>query len=438
MIVIPETVPGLQNKKERYTIMMKKVIAMLLMLTMVFSMAACGDGGTENKTPSESEKNTGNESNAGDDTQKEGTGYVVTENDMSNMEGSIAWVGGMAISSTSDKLQWRGFCEQLATYGNYNVVDMGPAEFTQAAQIDKIQECIAQKVAAIVISPVTDTGVEEALQQAINSGIKVISFNGRAPVSVRTTHVNQCNPYTFAEQNVATSVLQTLGVDFDYDQDSLVEDAKAAAADYGQTVKIGVISTLPDAAIQSAWLRAIEAAAKDYAVDIELDVKYTNNDVAQGSVLLNSFEMQGDIKSIICLATNTVTTIAEEINQLGSDIKLTGCMWASSAVDYTASGLDEDAYDYAIPWGFGWDFEWWGEVMAATVVATLNGDYTGEIGQTITVNPTATYPEGAEITTVESSRDTETGGSEIFAQDPVMYYAGNINEWVDQENSVAK
>ena len=364
--------------------------------------------------------------------------FNVSENDMAHMEGAIAWVGGMAISSTSDKLQWRGFVEQLKTLGEYNLVDMGPAEFTQAAQIDKIEECIAQKVAAIVISPVTDSGVEEVLKKAINNGIKVISFNGRAPVSVRTTHVNQCNPITFAEQSLATAVLETLNVPFDYNQANLVEAAVAAAKETGKSVKIGVISTLPDAAIQSAWLRCIDDATAAYENGIELDVKYTNNDVAQGSVLLDAFEMQGDVKAIICLATNTITTIAEEIVQLESDIKLTGCMWASSAVDYTAASVEEDAYEYAIPWGFGWDFEWWGEVMAATTVAMLKGEYTGAVGETITVNPTATYPDGATLVTAVTTKSTEENGTEIFAQDPVMYYAGNVQDWVNQENSVVK
>ena len=397
---------------------MKRIISIILVALMVIGLFGC------NTTPSESENS------------KDPSGYTVTENDMEHLEGAIAWVGGMAISSTSDKLQWRGFCEQLATWGNYNVVDMGPAEFTQAAQIDKIEECIAPKVAAIIISPVTDSGVEEVLQKAINAGIKVISFNGRATANVRTTHVNQCDPNAFAKQSLATSVLETLGEKFDYNQSTLVATAIKAAEAKGEKLKIGIISTLPDAAIQSSWLRCIEAAAAEYKYGIEFDIKYTNNDVAQGAVLLDSFEMQGDIKSIICLATNTITTIAEEIVQLNSDIKLTGCMWASSAVDYTATSTSDNAYDYAIPWGFGWDFEWWGEVLAATVVATLNGNYTGAVGQTVTVNPTATYPDGATLVTAETTKSTEVGGTELFAQQPLMYYAGNIAQWVDQENSV--
>ena len=403
---------------------MKKWLAVLLSYTMLFSLAACG-GDTSSGSSSAGGSST-------PQSQVETPAYTVTENDMSNLKGAIAWVGGMAISSTSDKLQWRGFCEQLSTWGDYNVVDMGPAEFTQSAQIDKIEECIAQEVAAIVISPVTDSGVEEVLRKAIDAGIKVISFNGRAPVSVRTTHINQCNPNTFAQQSLATAVLQTLDQSVNIEQSELVETAKTAAAEYGDTVKIGVISTLPDAAIQSSWINALELAAEEYENGIEFDIKYTNNDVAQGAVLLDSYAMQGDVKSIVCLATNTVTTIAEEINQFGADIKLTGCMWATSAYDYMSGDEETDA----IPLGFGWDFEWWGQVMAAAVAQTLNGEYTGAVGESIVVNPTATYPDGATIETAQATKESEVDGTEVFAQDPIAYNYDSIEMWVDQEASV--
>ena len=75
---------------------MKKWLAVLLSCTMLFSLAACG-GDTSSGSSSAGGSST-------PQSQVETPAYTVTENDMSNLKGAIAWVGGMAISSTSDKL----------------------------------------------------------------------------------------------------------------------------------------------------------------------------------------------------------------------------------------------------------------------------------------------------------------------------------------------
>lgn len=363
---------------------------------------------------------------------------TVTENDMSNLKGAIGYISPMQVSSTTDKLFWRGIRDQLSAWGDYNLVDMSPAEFKASQMIDKVEECIAQQVAAIVISPISDAGFDEALRKAMAAGIKVISWNGRANPSCRVTHVNQCNPMKFTEYFLASSVLYTLNVPFDNNPENLVNTAIEAANAAGQDLQIGIISTLPDSAIQNSWIEQLETAVQAYNVNITFEIKYTNNDIAQGAPLIDAFDTMPDIKAVICLASTTTTTCAEEILQLGSDMKLTGCMWPGTIVDYLPTSL-EDQLDSVIPYGLGWDFEVWGQVVGATVAATLSGEYDGSIGSVVEVKPTALMPEGATYETVPSTKasEAEAGGTEVMSQLPVVFTCDNIEKYVEQENSVA-
>lgn len=148
---------------------MKKLIALILSLAMVCSLAACGgtsetpstDPDTENSVPSED--NTAAPSND-NNTASGGHIYVLTASEDHGWTGSVATFAKEKVAEINEA-------------GTYTAEVITAA--SAADQITQIEDILAQggtDIAGIVIQPMDDT-VQSAIQQIVDAGVPYVAFD---------------------------------------------------------------------------------------------------------------------------------------------------------------------------------------------------------------------------------------------------------------------
>jgi len=87
---------------------------------------------------------------------------------------------------------YKGFTEAAARYGILSEVD-APPRFDVALQVKVIEDLIARGVSGIAISANDDKGLVSVIHEAVQAGIKVITFDAPAPSSEALTYIGTDN-----------------------------------------------------------------------------------------------------------------------------------------------------------------------------------------------------------------------------------------------------
>jgi ribose transport system substrate-binding protein len=87
---------------------------------------------------------------------------------------------------------YRGFTEAAKRYGVVSEVD-APPRFDVALQVKVIEDLIARGVSGIAISANDDKGLVSVIHEAMQAGIKVITFDAPAPSSEALTYIGTDN-----------------------------------------------------------------------------------------------------------------------------------------------------------------------------------------------------------------------------------------------------
>ena len=87
---------------------------------------------------------------------------------------------------------YRGFTDAAARYGVVSEVD-APPRFDVALQVKVIEDLIARGVGGIAISANDDQGLVSVIHEAMQSGVKVITFDAPAPSSEALTYIGTDN-----------------------------------------------------------------------------------------------------------------------------------------------------------------------------------------------------------------------------------------------------
>jgi len=87
---------------------------------------------------------------------------------------------------------YRGFADGAARYGIASEVD-APPRFDVALQVKVIEDLIARGVSGIAISANDDKGLVAVIHEAVQAGIKVITFDAPAPSSEALTYIGTDN-----------------------------------------------------------------------------------------------------------------------------------------------------------------------------------------------------------------------------------------------------
>ena len=396
--------------------MMKKFLALMLSVSMLAGLAACGSKETE--APAEAPAQTEAPAETGGDAEPAAP---------SDGSGKHIFMFKSTGNSFGD-LMYEGYSEYMNALGYETEYD-SPAETTVAAQVQMLDELITQGVASITISTNGDTGYDEVFEKAKAAGIPIISIDSEASVNYRLAHINQAEVQDIGSYLVQAAILITLGID--YPEGKEMEDVLAEELpNYsGDEIVLGVLSAGVDTPVQNSWIAAMEVElAKDMykgKVSPNLDKKYGNDDFQESTTQANAFVAENKVDCIISPTTVGIAAAGQVLKEAGSEIKLTGLGLPSEMQGFMPLKADDDAFASVCPYMMLWDVIHLGAVAGAAVDAAVTNGWTVAEGETFTMAAFRDYAE--EEYTVYTQND----GTFVLAGTPYIFYKGNMAEWIN-------
>ncbi|MBO7711057.1 MAG: substrate-binding domain-containing protein [Lachnospiraceae bacterium] len=268
-----------------------------------------------------------------------------------------------------------------------------PEAATADAQIKVLDNLISQKPDAICISANDVNALQAKLEEAMEEGIAVSSFDSAPNPDSRQIFVNQAGTKAVG-QALIDAVLDLTGGE-------------------GQWA---ILSATSQAANQNAWIAAMEEIAKgdDYAGLELVEVAYGDDEpqksTDQTQALLDNYP---DLKVIVAPTTVGIAAAAKLLQDQGSAVKLTGLGLPSEMVEYT--GADDE---HSCPYFYLWDMQGLGKLSALTTIALVNGDITGALDETFTAGDLGDY----------TITEADDGGTEVVLGLPFEFNGDNVEE----------
>ena len=268
-----------------------------------------------------------------------------------------------------------------------------PEAATADAQIKVLDNLISQKPDAICISANDVNALQAKLEEAMEEGIAVSSFDSAPNPDSRQIFVNQAGTKAVG-QALIDAVLDLTGGE-------------------GQWA---ILSATSQAANQNAWIAAMEEIAKgDAYAGLELvEVAYGDDEpqksTDQTQALLDNYP---DLKVIVAPTTVGIAAAAKLLQDQGSAVKLTGLGLPSEMVEYTGA---DDAH--SCPYFYLWDMQGLGKLSALTTISLVNGDITGALDETYTAGDLGDY----------TITEADDGGTEVVLGLPFEFNEENVEE----------
>jgi len=370
---------------------MKRTLAAILSLLLIVSLLA-GCGGSKSKEPANTEETKKTEETAkSDDTAK-------TDETTKDQEQKEAGAGkariALIVKSTGNPFMEKmadGFEEAVSESGGETIVK-APDQPTAEAQIQMIEELIAQKVDAIAISANDPDALQPALQKAMNAGIKVLSLDSAVNAQSRMVHIQQADP-----ERIGRVQIQAI-----YEM-------------IGGAGEIAILSATSQATNQNTWIEWMKKELEDPKYkDINLVKVAYGDDLRDKSVsetegLLKSFP---NLKGIIAPTTVGIAAAGKVLTDKGlkGKVMLTGLGLPSEMAEYIESGV--------CPWMYLWNPIDLGYLAGCAADALVKGTISGKAGEKFTAGRLGEK----EVVQVGD-------GTEIMLGDPFKFDASNIAEW---------
>lgn len=268
-----------------------------------------------------------------------------------------------------------------------------PETATADAQIKVLDNLISQQPDVICIAANDVNALQAKLEEAMDAGIKIASFDSAPNAASRQVFVNQTSVALVAQ--------------------ALMDAVLDMAGGEGQWA---VLSATSQASNQNAWIAAMKdlAAADAKYAGLELvEVAYGDDEpqksTDQTQALLDNYPNL----EVICAPTTVgIAAAAKLLQDNASPVALTGLGLPSEMLEYTGA---DDAH--SCPYFYLWDQQGLGKLSAYASIALVNGDITGAEGETFET-PMGTY-------TITAADD---GGTEIILGLPLEFNEGNIEE----------
>jgi rhamnose transport system substrate-binding protein len=266
--------------------------------------------------------------------------------------------------------------------------EVGPAEATPEAQVSYINTATQQGVGALVVSANDPQAICDALNEARDAGVKVVTFDSDTNADCRDLFINQADAEGIAKVQV-----------------DLVADQIGGAGE------IAVLSASANATNQNAWIDLMkEYLASDYP-DITLVETVYGDDDDQTSFDKTAALLQThpNLKGIISPTTVGIAAAARYLST--SDYKgkvaLTGLGTPNQLREYVEDGT---ITAFAL-----WNPEDLGSLAAYAAAALIQGDITGEEGDTFEAGELGEFTVGAD--------------GVVLLGDPFEFNADNIGDF---------
>lgn len=223
-----------------------------------------------------------------------------------------------------DGLQYGDACKRGAEQATrelpgVSVEYLAPTKPENGAQVEIIQQLIAQKADAIVISPNDADAIVPVIKQAMDANIKVFTWDSDAPKSQRIFYV--------------------AAVD---DVEIGVQIAEKLATDLGGSGKVQIVSGGRAAANLNLHVDGFVQGFKKYP-GITLVQPYIYNDdvnTKARSMAVAAFQKDRDIKGFACANSPSPPAVGEAVTSLGKigAVKVWGLALPSETKEYLQSG----------------------------------------------------------------------------------------------------
>jgi rhamnose transport system substrate-binding protein len=264
---------------------------------------------------------------------------------------------------------------------------------TAEAQIQMIEQLIAQRVASICIVGNDFDALQPVLTRAKNQGIKVFSLDSGVNPASRLTHVNQADTQAIGE--------------------TLVEAAYDMAGGSGD---IAILSATSQASNQNAWIAVMQETLKQpkYAnlnlVKIAYGDDLRDKSVSETEALLLSYP---NLKCIIAPTTVGIAAAGKVLTDRGlqGKVLLTGLGLPSEMAEYIVNSV--------CPYMYLWNPIDVGYLGAYVATALTSDKITGKVGDTFEAGRLGNY-------TIVKAPD---GGTEVLLGPPFKFDKANINDW---------
>ena len=249
------------------------------------------------------------------------------------------------------------------------VVQQAPSQATAEAQIEFINNLVAQKVDVIAIAGNDANAVAPALKRAAKQGVRVISYDSDVSADVRAVFLNQAKGDSLAEM-----MLESMGQMINYEGD------------------FAILSSTPTATNQNAWIDFMKARLKEpkYAKMKLVQVAYGEEseqvNQQQALALVQAFP---SLKGIIIPAGIGLPAAARAMEQAGSlgKVKLTGLAPATLIKKYIQDGTVQDIW---------WNVKDLGYLTYYAAQAVAQCKLTGKEGEAFKAGRLGDYKVGAK------------------------------------------
>jgi rhamnose transport system substrate-binding protein len=248
-----------------------------------------------------------------------------------------------------------------------SVIQAAPSQATAEAQVEFINNLVAQGVDVIAIAGNDANAVAPALQRAAANGVRVIAYDSDVAPQARSVFVNQALGSSLAEM-----MLQSM-------------------ADMIGEGQFAILSSTPTATNQNAWIAQMEAELEsnpDYAgLELVTVVYGEESEQINQQQALALAQTYPDLKGIIVPAGIGLPAAARALEEAGlvGQIKLTGLAPASLIRKYIEDGSVQDIW---------WNVSDLGYLAYHAAQAIAMCEITGAPGETFEAGRLGTYEIG--------------------------------------------
>jgi rhamnose transport system substrate-binding protein len=290
---------------------------------------------------------------------------------------------GNAYFDTSDKGGEKAIGEFDGTYA-----EVGPAEASPDAQVSYINTLTQQGVGGIAISANDPKAICDALNEARDAGVKVVTFDSDTNPECRDIFINQATAEGIAKVQV----------------DLIAEQI-------GDEGEIAILSATANATNQNEWIELMKTDLEANHPNITLvDTVYGDDDdqtsFDKTAALLQTHP---DLKGIVSPTTVGIAAAARylQTSEFKGEVALTGLGTPNQMRDYVEDGT---VTAFAL-----WNPADLGYLAAYAAKALIEGEITGEEGDSF---------EAGELGEYEVGED-----GVVLLGDPYTFNADNIAEF---------
>ena len=266
--------------------------------------------------------------------------------------------------------------------------EVGPAEATPDAQVSYINTATQQGVGALVVSANDPQAICDALNEAREAGVKVVTFDSDTNTDCRDLFINQADSEGIAKVQI----------------DLIAEQIGGAG-------EIAILSASANATNQNAWIELMKSDLAANHPNIELvDVVYGDDDdqtsFDRTAALLQTYP---NLKGIVSPTTVGIAAAGRYLStsEFKGKVALTGLGTPNQLREYVQDGT---ITSFAL-----WNPADLGYLSAYATKALIDGTITGKEGDSFEAGKLGTFTVGADAT--------------VLLGDPFVFTKENIGDF---------